>query len=158
QMTEIAAMFLLAFALRRLGLFKVLLIGICSNIWRFIAFAIDDSRLIVFSGILCHGFTYAFVSLAIMIYIDSQCDRKVRAGVHQLLSIVNMGCGATLGTVSGGFIMDLVSDEAGTVNYMLYWMIPASIAILCLVVAIFFIPAELRAKIRSSSSGAPNPL
>ena len=132
QITEIFAMLFLGLCLKRLGFKKVLILGVLAQGWRFAALAISGSVGIISSGIVFHGINFAFFMVASLIYIDSQCDKSSRTGVHQLLTILNMGFGSLVGNLMAGKAIDVFTSASGVVNFRAYWTVPLVITAVCL--------------------------
>jgi nucleoside transporter len=142
QITEIFAMLFLGICLKRLGFKMVLILGVFTQVWRFAALAISGSLGIISSGIVFHGINFAFFMTASLIYIDSQCDKNSRTGVHQLLTILNMGFGSLVGNLMAGRAIDIFTSASGVINFRAYWTVPLVITVVCLVATLMFIPRE----------------
>lgn len=140
QVAEIFAMLFLGLCLRRLGFKKVLILGVLVQGWRFAAVSISGSVWIISSGIFFHGVNFAFFMIASLIYIDSQCDRNSRTGVHQLLTIVNVGFGSLLGNLMAGKAADIFMSASGVINFRAYWAVPLVMTIVCLFGTVVFVP------------------
>jgi MFS family permease len=154
QITEIFAMLALGGLLARFGLYRLLVLGMLFNVWRYSAFAWDGSLVVVVSGVMCHGFAFAFGSLVCTMHIDGLCGRSERAGVHQFLSLISVGFGSLVGNVLGGRLMDWVSDPVGNVDYTLYWLAPAALSVVSLLIALVLVPICFR---KEPKPGAPAP-
>ncbi|MDR0306243.1 MAG: MFS transporter [Chitinispirillales bacterium] len=124
QIPEIFAMGILAYVLKRWGMKKVLIAGMCLEMFRFGACALGQNSLLVFSSLSMHGLAYTFIFITALISLDSFCNKNERTGVHQLFSVLNGGVGGFLGSFTAGKVADYFSDSAGTVYYDAYWMVP----------------------------------
>lgn len=146
QVSEIFAMLTLAFFIKRIGIKRVLMIGILMEVWRFTAFSIGTSIPLIFSGLICHGFAYAFFFVAAFIYLDDHCSKQARTGAHQLFAFIFAGLSSLTGNLVAGRAMDVftVSTTAETtaVNYRSFWMVPMIISALCFVVITLTFPAK----------------
>jgi len=135
QGAEVVTMALLGLILARIGFKAALTLGIVAEIWRFVALALGGSKGLLISGICCHGMAYALFFTTVYIYIDSYCDRQSRTGLHQLFSIITWGCGSLCGYLMAGQTLDRFVTHADTANYRSYWLVPACISIVSLIIA-----------------------
>ncbi len=142
QTAEIFAMFALGMFLRRYGFKAVMTAGIIAQSWRFVAFAFFGSPAVLASGIVCHGINFAFFMTAALIFVDGRCDKASRTGVHQLIAILNGGLGSIVGNMLAGKAADHFTDVSGMINFKAYWSIPLVITIVCLVIALVFVPRD----------------
>jgi len=134
QMVEAPAMAILGWMLARLGIKVTLILGILAEICRFLAFAWGGSTAIVFSGICCHGLAYAFFFTAVYTYIDGHCDKTSRTGLHQIFSIITGGIGSLAANLLAGVCMDLFVPASGTIRYGWFWLVPAALSVIGLLV------------------------
>jgi len=142
QIAEIFAMLSLGLCLKRFGFKTVLVFGVLTQAWRFAALAIAGSVGIISSGVVFHGINFAFFMTASLIYIDSQCNKSSRTGVHQLLTIVNAGFGSLLGNLMAGKVMDIFTSGSGAVNFRGYWTVPLVITLVCLAGTVLLIRGD----------------
>ena len=134
QGAEVVTMALLGLILARIGFKAALTLGIIAEIWRFVALALGGSQSLLISGICCHGMAYALFFTTVYIYIDSYCDRLSRTGLHQLFSIITWGCGSLCGYLMAGRTLDRFVTNADIPSYRSYWLVPACISVLSLVI------------------------
>jgi MFS transporter, NHS family, xanthosine permease len=134
QGAEVVTMALLGLILAHIGFKAALTLGIIAEIWRFVALALGGSQSLLISGICCHGMAYALFFTTIYIYIDSYCDKLSRTGLHQLFSIITWGCGSLCGYLMAGQTLDRFVTHADVPSYRSYWLVPACISLLSLVI------------------------
>ncbi len=137
QMSEVIFMFLMPWFFVRLGVKKMLLVGMLSWVLRYILFAHGDLGSMVwmlYVGILLHGLCYDFFFVTGMIYVDKKAGVEIRAQAQGFISLVTYGVGIGLGSVVSGQIVDFFTAE-GVKDWTTIWWIPALFAA---VVAIFF--------------------
>jgi len=139
QLPEIFAMGLLGYILKRWGMKKVLIAGMCMEIFRFGACAFGNSNLLVYTSLSVHGLAYTFIFITAIISLDSFCNKNERTGVHQLFSVITGGIGGFLGSYTAGKITDYFSDSTGTVHYAAYWMVPFLLSIFILALLVIFV-------------------
>lgn len=153
QVPEIVGLCFLGFFLSRLGLKKVLLLGIFFEISRFVIFSTGTVGLPLMAGISFHGLTYAFFFIPVTIFLDNCSDRYSRASVHQLFSIITGGIGNLAGNLLAGFAADIftVSSSDSQINFTHFWIVPLVLSIL----GLFGISICLRDKKQKVDTGMP---
>jgi len=138
QIPEIFILLILSIILKHIGFKATVLTGIGLEIVRFSLFASGTGELMLFSGIVVHGVTWALIFAPITIYIDRQSTFETRADIQQLYSFIS-GNGVIAGNLIAGFCIDMTSSQQGIVNYRIYWIVPLIIsAVLFIVFAVFF--------------------
>ena len=147
QLPEIFAMGLLGFFLVRLGQKRVLSIGVVMELARFISFSIGAPKLLVLMGISFHGIAFAFFFSTAYIYLDNHCTKESRAGVHQLYSIITSGIGSFIGNLAAGKTMDFYTLENNSVDFQSFWMVPAAISLITLLLLLLFFLVYLQVQI-----------
>ncbi len=145
QLPEVFAMGLLGFFLVRLGQKRVMAIGVIMELARFISFSIGAPKLLVLTGISFHGIAFAFFFSTAYIYLDNHCTKESRAGVHQLYAIITSGIGSFTGSLAAGKTLDLLTLRNNTIDFQSYWMVPAALSLITLLLLLaFFRNVEMR--------------
>lgn len=143
QMSEILFMVLLPVFLIRLGVKRILLIGMAAWAIRYFMFAMGDTGSMVwmlYGGILLHGICYDFFFVTGQIYVDQRARAEIRAAAQGFLAFVTQGAGLFIGAWLSGRIVEAYVVNGGH-NWTAIWMYPAfgALAIL-LVFAVLFRP------------------
>jgi nucleoside transporter len=139
QMSEIVFMILLPFFLVRLGVKKILLIGMAAWSLRYFLFAAGDAGSLIwmlYGGILLHGICYDFFFVTGQIYVDQRAHPAIRAAAQGFLAFITHGVGLFIGTLVSGRIVDAYTvDEIR--NWTAIWQVPALGALAILIVFAF---------------------
>ncbi len=151
QMSEVGFMLLMPFFFSRLGVKKMILIGMLAWIARYLLFAYGNNDSLVYmfyGGILLHGICYDFFFVTGQIYVDKEAPEGLRASAQGLIALVTYGIGMYIGNIIAGMVVERyeIRDNAAIVGHQWYeiWMIPAGLSVLCLLVfLIFFKDKEL---------------
>ena len=108
QFSEIFFMALLPFFVARIGLKRVLLIGLLAWVLRYICFAQGGTFgfELALIGLILHGFCYSFLYVAAYMYADKMAPADIKASVQSLMAFLLLGVGQVLGSVFYGTMAD----------------------------------------------------
>jgi nucleoside transporter len=106
QLSEVGFMAAMPFFIVRLGVKKMLVVGMLAWVARYFCFGSLQFPLIVF-GLFLHGVCYDFFFVASQIYVDSRANVKQRASAQSFIAFVTMGVGMFVGAYVGGAIVDM---------------------------------------------------
>jgi nucleoside transporter len=148
QMSEIFFMLIMPFFFTRLGVKKMLLIGMASWVTRYLLFAYGNSGPLVwmfYTAILLHGICYDFFFVAGQIYVDQRAPVKIRGAAQGFLAFATFGVGWFLGSWSAGKVVQFYSfaqsPDSVAHHWDKIWVIPAVAAAAVLVLfQLFFRP------------------
>ncbi|GLC24415.1 nucleoside permease [Roseisolibacter agri] len=152
QMSEIGFMLLMPFFFARLGVKKMLLIGMAAWTARYVLFSQGNATSgmwMLYLGLLLHGVCYDFFFVTGQIYVDQQADVSIRAAAQGFITLVTLGLGQAIGSWLSGVVVDAntVAGAAGAVthDWTSIWLVPAAGALVVLVIfALLFRPRAQR--------------
>ena len=130
QMSEIGFMVLMPWFLVRLGVRRILLVGMAAWALRYLLFAygnVGDLVWMLYLGILLHGICYDFFFVTGQIYVDQQAPLRIRAAAQGFIAFVTLGVGLFLGgIVSGNVVQAFAAEAAGRVahDWRAIWLVP----------------------------------
>jgi len=143
QMSELLFMLLIPFFFRRLGIKLMLLIGMLAWFLRYAMFALgisEETRWMVYIGIILHGICYDFFFVIGFIYTDKVAGEKVKGQAQSLLVLFTYGLGMLIGSqISGAVFNRSVTAEGvqALAQWQSFWWMPA-IAALAIAALFFF--------------------
>jgi len=105
QISEVGFMAAMPFFIRRLGVKRMLAVGMLAWVARYLAFGSLQFPLIVF-GLVLHGVCYDFFFVASQIYVDSRASEAQRASAQSFIAFVTLGVGMFVGAYVSGAIVD----------------------------------------------------
>jgi nucleoside transporter len=147
QMSEIFFMLLMPWFIVRLGIKKMLLVGMAAWTARYLLFAHGDAGpgiWMLYLGILLHGVCYDFFFVTGQIYVDKQADIRIRAAAQGFIALVTLGAGQAIGSWLSGLVVDMHATGAGTAvqhDWRAIWIVPATAAfVVMLLFAALFKP------------------
>ena len=135
QMSELIFMVLMPFFFVRLGVKKMLLIGMAAWAARYLFFGFGDTARamwMLYAGIILHGICYDFFFVTGQIYTNDKAGDKFRASAQGMITLATYGVGMLIGFWVAGLVAQKYTIENGH-NWKSIWMIPAAIALVVFV-------------------------
>ena len=145
QMSEMLFLFLMPLFFSRLGVKKMLLIGMAAWVIRYLAFGFGDAGSgvwLLYGGIILHGICYDFFFVTGQIYTDQKAHSGIRSAAQGMITLATYGVGMLIGFWLAGQIAE--SFKLGNENHDWYmvWMVPAAIAAVILLFFLLFFRDE----------------
>jgi len=106
QMSEVVFMCLMPWFIVRLGVKRMLALGMLAWVVRYACFGSLSFPLVIL-GLLLHGICYDFFFVASQIYVDNRVDVRQRARAQSFVAFLTYGAGMFVGSLVGGKIYDL---------------------------------------------------
>ena len=146
QASEVIFMLLIPLAYTRLGVKKMLIVGLIAWIIRFICFGYGDGgsrEWMLFLAIILHGVCYDFFFVTGQIYTDNKAGAKIKSSAQGLISLATYGIGMGIGSYLSGIVKDMFKT-GDTVNWTNFWLVPAGIAAAVLIVFVLLFTDKKR--------------
>ena len=134
QASEFFFMLLIPLLFRRLGVKKMLLIGIGAWVVRYLFFAygnIGPNMWMLYAGIVLHGICYDFFFVTGQIYTDNKAGDSIKSAAQGIITFGTYGVGMLIGSYVSGFLTERYAITInGVLSYQwqLVWLMPAMIA------------------------------
>lgn len=140
QISEGLFILAIPFLFYRIGVKKMLLLGMGAWILRYVFFAYGDNGAnlwMLYAGIILHGVCYDFFFVTGYMYTEKKAGEKIKNAAQGLFTFATYGVGMSIGTLFSGFIADKYKLAEGH-NWQSIWFVPAIIAAAVLVYFIIF--------------------
>ncbi len=142
QVSEALCILLIPFFLRRFGIKGVMLMSMFAWVFRFGFFGVGNPAmpgvLLFVLSCIVYGVAFDFFNVSGGIFVDQECEPRIKASAQGLFMMMTNGIGATVGTLTAGAIVNHFCQWEG--GYLLgdwktCWFIFAGFA---LVIAVAF--------------------
>jgi NHS family xanthosine MFS transporter len=139
QISETVFILTIPFFLKRFGIKKVMLFSMIAWVLRFGLFSYgnptDGLWMIILSCII-YGMAFDFFNISGSLFVETQCDPKIRSSAQGLFMMMTNGVGAYLGSKISGYLIDqYFIVENGDKNWQGIWL---TFSIYSAIVAILF--------------------
>ncbi len=131
QMSEIAFMIAMPFFFKRLGIKKLMIIGMVAWSARYVLFAQGASgagAAMLYLGIILHGICYDFFFVSGQIYVDRKAPKELQASAQGFISMATYGVGMLIGAWVSGRVVDAYAIPGGGHRWADMWYVPAIMA------------------------------
>ena len=153
QVSELLFMLLIPFFFTRLGVKKMLAIGMLAWVVRYVFFAFGDGQSnywMLIAGIVLHGICYDFFFVTGQIYTDNLAGERFKSSAQGFITLATYGVGMLIGTLLSGRIFDNYQISEGVHDWRMIWLIPAGIA--GVVVVLFLLLFKDRAQAQPTAA------
>ncbi|MGN1258367.1 MAG: MFS transporter, partial [Candidatus Limisoma sp.] len=110
QVAEALCILLIPFFLKRYGIKTVMLIAMFAWVGRFGFLGLGDPGfpgvILFILSCLVYGVAFDFFNVSGGLFVDQECDAKVRASAQGLFMLMTNGLGATIGTLIAGQVVN----------------------------------------------------
>ena len=140
QVSEGLFIMAIPFLFNRIGVKKMLILGMSAWVLRYICFAYgytNPNSWMLYAGIILHGVCYDFFFVTGYMYTERKAGEKIKNAAQGLFTFATYGLGMFIGTWFSGFIVD--HYQTGNLHYwQQIWFVPATIAFAVLVFFMLF--------------------
>ncbi len=133
QMSEIGFMLMMPWMLARLGVKRLMLVGMAAWTARYLLFGYGNAGSLawmLYVGILLHGVCYDFFFVTGQIYVDQQAGDRIRAAAQGLIAFLTHGVGMFVGALVSGRVVQAYtwagSDGLAGHAWRSIWIVPAA--------------------------------
>jgi nucleoside transporter len=150
QMSEVVFLVLIPFFFARLGVKRMLLIGMAAWVARYVLFAYGNNEALVallYGGIILHGVCFDFFFVTGQIYVDNSVPRTDRAAAQGFIHVVTYGVGQLIGSWAAGAVVSHYTQAAtadATHLWTAIWLVPAFMALVVMVLFLVFFKEPVR--------------
>jgi hypothetical protein len=140
QVSELLFMLAIPLFFSKLGVKKMLAIGMAAWVLRYVFFAYGDGTSnywMLIMGIVLHGVCYDFFFVTGQIYTDNLAGERFKSSAQGFITLATYGVGMLIGTLLSGDIFDKNTLASGGHDWRMIWLIPAGIA--AVVLALFLL-------------------
>ena len=144
QASEVIFLVLIPFFFARLGVKKMLLVGMAAWTLRYVLFAFGNNSTLVsllYAGIILHGVCFDFFFVTGQIYVDKFVPRAQRAAAQGFIHVATYGVGQLIGSWAAGAVVDryTTASTAGAQHlWQTIWLVPAVMAFVVMVLFMIF--------------------
>jgi MFS family permease len=110
QFSEIIFMFSMPWFVARLGLKRVLAIGMLAWSLRYFCF-LSPAFPLALLGLFLHGFCYSFLYVGAYMYVDRSAPADLKASAQSLMGFLLLGLGFFMGAKLAGYMLDRFPAE-----------------------------------------------
>ena len=131
QVSEVLFMLLIPVFFARLGVKKMLAIGMLAWVVRYVFFAYgngDSTYWMLITGIVLHGICYDFFFVTGQIYTDNLAGEQSKSAAQGFITLATYGVGMLIGSLLSGQIVDAHQITGSLHDWRIIWLIPAAIA------------------------------
>ncbi|GAC1381524.1 MAG: MFS transporter [Hymenobacter sp.] len=137
QVSEVLFMLLIPVFFIRLGVKKMLAIGMLAWVVRYLFFAYgngESTYWMLIAGIVLHGICYDFFFVTGQIYTDNLAGERSKSAAQGFITLATYGVGTLMGSLLSGQIVDAHKPTGDLHDWHTIWLIPAAIAAAVLLV------------------------
>jgi nucleoside transporter len=143
QISEILFLLVMPFFFARLGIKRMLLIGMLAWTLRYLLFAYGNTgplAWMLFTGIILHGICYDFFFVTGQIYVDKRAPAAIRGAAQGFIAFATLGVGMFIGSYLSGLVANAYRvDGPIPHDWTSLWLVPAGMAGAVLILfALFF--------------------
>jgi nucleoside transporter len=138
QVSEIFFLLLVPYFFRKLGVKKMLMVGMFFWVLRYVLFANADAQThaLLYLGVIFHGICYDFFFVTGQLYVDKVAPQDIRSSAQGFIAFVTLGAGMFVGGELNGW-WNSKQELATGMNWEAIWYFPAIMAGIVLLIFFF---------------------
>lgn len=152
QWCEIACMAATPYLVKRLGIKRLMALGLAGWVVRNGLLYLGDVPLLVAIGLPMHGWSYAFFSMLGAMFVDREAPEHLRAGTQALVTFVASGPAVLAGNYLAGQVVT-ANRVDGVTDWNAVWLIPFVGYVVGFVAFVVFFREPPSPGVRSQESG-----
>lgn len=132
QMSEVLFMLVMPFFFRKLGVKKMLIVGMLAWAVRYVCFAFGNAHFpmiaLFYIAIILHGICYDFFFVTGQLYVDKVAPESIRANAQGFIALITYGVGMVIGNKVAGHVVDYFSTMSNgqeVISWVKVWLTPA---------------------------------
>ena len=136
QLTEVAAMLMMAWFLRNWRIKAIFVLALGCGTLRYLLYALgasDDSLASVLLGIALHGICWTYFFEAGKVFLARRIERAIRTQSQALLSLLTSGIGGLAGTAFVGWAHGYLVNETTGTGWNHYWWLLTAMCGFCVI-------------------------
>ncbi len=141
QMSEIGFMLVMPFCFKKLGIKKMMIVGMAAWALRYIFFGYGDNDAFIwmlYGGILLHGICYDFFFVTGQIYVDNKAPDNLKSSAQGMITFATYGVGMFIGSLVSGKVVEVYS-QSDIHLWKEIWIVPAvASGVVLLLFTLFF--------------------
>lgn len=151
QFSELFFMAVMPFFFVRLGVKKMLAIGMLCWGLRYLFFAYGDvgsNYWMLIAGIVLHGACYDFFFVTGQIYTDRFAGEKFKSAAQGFITLATYGLGMMIGYYISGPIVDHWKTSTNMHDWKSIWLIPGGISVVVMLLFVLFFSDKKRTEMQ----------
>jgi nucleoside transporter len=152
QVSELAFMALMPIFFVRLGVKKMLAVGMLAWALRYVCFAYGDAGSnywMLIGGIVLHGVCYDFFFVTGYIYTDRLAGDRFKSAAQGFITLATYGVGMLIGFSIAGSVVGHWQTSPTSHNWQSIWLVPGGIAAAVLILFMLFFTDKNRTEMQS---------
>jgi NHS family xanthosine MFS transporter len=141
-MSETLFILAIPFFLKRFGIKIVVLMSMFAWVLRFGFFGIgnpSEGFVFLILSMIVYGIAFDFFNISGSLFIEQETKPEIRASAQGLFMVMTNGIGATVGGLTSGWVVDMLTSPGGIRDWSTIWFVFASYALVIgILFAIFF--------------------
>ncbi len=136
QLTEVAAMLMMAWFLRNWSIKAIFVLALGCGTLRYLLYAwgaSDDFLASVLLGIALHGICWTYFFEAGKVFLAKRIEQAIRTQSQALLSLLTSGVGGLAGTAFVGWAHGYLVDETTGAGWSDYWWLLSTVCGFCVI-------------------------